>query len=458
MKLNYRINKKIILLAAGDLFIFYGALFFTLAMRYGTHAAPLERAHLFPFTIIFAVWILLFGASGFYDLRFSKNGKLFLYRLLRAMAVNTAIAIIIFYLFHFAIEPRRNLFLITGLATLTIFLWRYLFNILLIKTSLSRIVFFGATPEAIHLAEFLLAHPQFGHMPVAFISHGELPFVTPPSSLPHLTTTNEHLARTIQSLRAETVVILPEMKRNPFVVKTLFQLVPSGVAVVEFPAFHEMLTGKIPLSLVEEVWFLENLIGIKKRSYEFLKRLLDLIIACACGACAALIFPFIALAIKIDSEGPILFYQRRVGRHGKIFNLLKYRSMVLDADKMGGFKGEGVDPRHTHVGAFLRKSYLDEIPQIWNIVKGEMSFVGPRPERPEYVADLEEKIPFYETRLLVQPGITGWAQVNMENDASVEDAPEKMQYDLYYIKNRSFILDLLIILKTLFTLIRRRGR
>ena len=134
--------------------------------------------------------------------------------------------------------------------------------------------------------------------------------------------------------------------------------------------------------------------------------------------------------------------------------------MVKDADIIGGYKknGHGADPRITRIGAFLRKSYLDEIPQIINILRGEMSFVGPRPERPEYVEDLKQKIPFYEMRLLVPPGITGWAQVNMQDDASVEDAPEKMQYDLYYIKNRSFALDLLIALRTLFTIFQREGR
>ena len=132
--------------------------------------------------------------------------------------------------------------------------------------------------------------------------------------------------------------------------------------------------------------------------------------------------------------------------------------MVQDAEQMSGLKGPGRDPRHTRVGVFLRASYLDELPQIINIIKGEMSFIGPRPERPEFVEKFKERVPFYEMRLLVPPGITGWAQINMKNDASVEDAPEKMQYDLYYIKNRSFTLDLLIILRTIFIILQRQGR
>jgi len=144
---------------------------------------------------------------------------------------------------------------------------------------------------------------------------------------------------------------------------------------------------------------------------------------------------------------------------GREFELIKFRSMVKDADQIGGFKKiEGKDPRYTPVGLFLRKSYVDELPQILNVLRGDMSFVGPRPERPEYVQDLKKNIPFYEMRLLVLPGITGWAQINMEDDASVEDAPKKMQYDLYYIKNQSFLLDINIILKTILTILSRSGR
>ena len=132
--------------------------------------------------------------------------------------------------------------------------------------------------------------------------------------------------------------------------------------------------------------------------------------------------------------------------------------MVKNADEMSGEKQDGDDPRQTRIGMFLRKHYFDEIPQIINVLKGDMSFVGPRPERSEYIDELKEKIPFYEMRLLVPPGLTGWAQINMEDDASVQDAPEKMQYDLYYVKNRTSALDLLILLRTIATLLKRQGR
>ncbi|MEK7162666.1 MAG: sugar transferase, partial [Patescibacteria group bacterium] len=175
--------------------------------------------------------------------------------------------------------------------------------------------------------------------------------------------------------------------------------------------------------------------------YEASKRILDIILAILAIIPVSLLFPLIALGIKLDSEGPVFYRQKRVGRYGQEFWLLKYRSMVKNAHELGGRKGDGPDLRHTRVGMTLRKSYLDELPQIINILRGEMSFVGPRPERPEYIGALKQKIPTYEKRLAVQPGITGWAQVNMENNASQEDAPENIKYDLYYNENRTLWLD-----------------
>ncbi|MBI2024416.1 sugar transferase [Candidatus Giovannonibacteria bacterium] len=171
-----------------------------------------------------------------------------------------------------------------------------------------------------------------------------------------------------------------------------------------------------------------------------------------------ILLPFVALAIKLESPGPILFRQKRVGKDGKIFKLLKFRSTYRSSvDETIGWGKEG-DHVYTNVGKFLRKSYIDELPQIINVIKGEMSLIGPRPERPEFVEVFKQKIPYYELRLLVRPGLTGWAQVNMENRAYAEEAAKKLKYDLYYIKERSLWLDFKITLKTLHIISRRLGR
>lgn len=460
MNLRNHISKKVLLILAGDMILFSTALYMALVIRYGSDfASPMIGTHMASFSIIFALWIIIFGTSGFYDLRSMKNEKIFLYRLLRVMAINVITAITVFYLFPFAIEPRRNLFTIASLSAMGIFAWRYFFNLLIIRTAVTRVIFMGFNAEMVALAGFLLRHPQLGHKPVCFISNHEQPLVFP-SDIRHIPLNNPRLSRAIKDTKPDMIVISPEMKGNKMTVNVLLSLIPFGISVAEFPAFHEAMTGKIPLSLIEEVWFLENLIGIKKRSYEFLKRLFDILSSLLVGFVTLIFLPFIALAIKFDSSGPIFFHQTRVGRHGKPFILIKFRSMVANADSLSGLKmhGQQEDPRQTRVGSMMRKTYVDELPQIINILRGEMSFIGPRPERPEYVEKLKTKIPFYETRFLVPPGITGWAQVNMENDASVEDAPEKLQYDLYYIKNRMLILDLLIALRTLSAIVRRQGR
>lgn len=449
---------KVIFLLIGDVVILFASLLSALFLRY---YPDLNRTsvdlHLTSFTLIFPLWLILFGAFGLYDVRFMKNSKLFLYRLLHAMASGMVLAIVLFYLIpYFEIEPRRNLIVIAVTATILLFSWRYIFNLAVIRAPASRLLFFGTDDDTVALADYLLKNPQFGQKPIGLISHGER--MLPPLPLPVFQLNPHALAHIVTDNRADTIVISPDLKKDANLTQIIFQMIQRGIGVIEFIKLHEMTTGKVPLRFIGEFWFLENLANTRKGGYEFFKRLADVFLAVILFVLFILLLPFIAIAIQFESEGPIFFRQNRVGRRGSIFQLIKFRSMVQGADKMGGLKGENRDPRLTRVGAFLRKSYLDELPQILNILNGKMSLVGPRPERPEYVEILKEKIPFYETRLLIPPGLTGWAQINMENDASVEDAPKKMQYDLYYIKNRSFVLDLLIILRTISTLLRRQGR
>ncbi|MBI2121710.1 MAG: sugar transferase [Candidatus Sungbacteria bacterium] len=457
---------KITLLILGDFLTLWGTLILILFLRY--HAdqdfdlQKMFQIHVAPFTLVFAAWLVLFGAFGLYDIRTLglvtiRDARRLLLRMTEAMAFNTASAIIIFYLIPaFEIEPRRNLFLVVLGSLFFIFTWRCLINLFITKAKPLPIAFFGINKEVVELADWLLKNPQLGRKPAAFISANSEDTLRP-LPLPVFTHTQDmqHLAR---DLALDAIIITREIKENKTLTRALFQMIPLGVGITEFTAFHEMLTGKIPLSLIGEVWFLENLAGSQKDIYEFFKRVLDIGLAILLGIPFLVLLPLTAIFIKINSPGRIFFRQKRVGKNGKEFFLIKFRSMVQTAEKLGGFKNESEDRRHTGVGKFLRKIYIDELPQIINVLRGEMSFIGPRPERPEYVRELKEKIPFYEMRLLVPPGITGWAQINMENDASVEDAPEKMQYDLYYIKNRSFLLDILVALRTIFIILRRPGR
>jgi lipopolysaccharide/colanic/teichoic acid biosynthesis glycosyltransferase len=185
---------------------------------------------------------------------------------------------------------------------------------------------------------------------------------------------------------------------------------------------------------------------------------LDVAAAALLGALAILLTPFVALAIKLDSAGEIFFRQKRTGKGGSEFDLIKFRTMRQDAEAQGAQWAAEKDSRITRVGGFMRKTRIDELPQLWNVIKGEMSLVGPRPERPEFVQELAQSVPFYGARHLVKPGLTGWAQINFRYGASVDDAMEKLQHDLYYIKNRSVSLELSILLKTVGTVLRYEGR
>lgn len=466
---------KVLTLLIGDILLLYTALITTLALRYSPSAGGLIGyefdAHFIPFTLVFSLWILLFGAFGLYDLRFIKNNKTFSYRLLRAISTSVILSIIIFYASPLGIEPRRNLLLIALFTTAYLFLWRYIFNLLVIQTRAIKILFLGVSREAVELADYLLKNPQLGHRPVGFISDEREAGILLP--VPHYSLQEKTIAHITRDTDADIIVITPETKKDLKSVAALFQVIPLGISVIEFPDYHEARTGKVPLSLISEVWFLENLIGKAKPGYEFAKRMIDLLLSLVLGVVLVFLLPLVLFFILLSTPRDILFYkerrarpgdgiiffrQKRVGKNGEVFDFIKFRTYVLGAEKMSEAKEVAEDKRKYFFGSLLRKSYLDELPQIWNVLKGEMSFIGPRPERPEYVEELKKKVPFYEMRLLVPPGITGWAQINMENDASVEDAPEKMQYDLYYIKNGSVILDLLIGLRTVFAILGRTGR
>jgi len=219
------------------------------------------------------------------------------------------------------------------------------------------------------------------------------------------------------------------------------------------------LTGKIPVTTIGHIWFLENLVESEKGVYEFFKRLFDIFFSSLALAASLPFVPLIVLLIKFNDGGAIFFKQSRTGYLSRRFVAIKFRSMVVDAEKDGKpLWASNNDPRVTKIGRMLRKIRLDEIPQFWNILRGEMTLVGPRPERPELVKDLLAIIPFYNERHLVKPGLTGWAQINFQYGASAKDAFKKLQYDLFYVKNRSFALDIGIILKTINIILSGKGQ
>lgn len=267
----------------------------------------------------------------------------------------------------------------------------------------------------------------------------------------------EAIRNAIERHQPDTIVNATGGPLPPDAIEALRSCLVDQRPVTNVAAFTEQVMQKIAVEDVEHGWFIENFSLRRRPLYEAGKRASDIVLSAGLLVATLPFLPFIALAVK-STPGPLLFRQQRAGRHGKPFGAMKFRSMVADAEANGPQWSSKNDSRITGAGKFLRATRLDEIPQLLNILRGEMSFVGPRPERPEFVATLEQQIPFYAERHLVKPGLTGWAQINYPYGDSVQDALEKLRYDLYYIKNRSALLDLSTVLKTVNTVLRGLGR
>jgi len=261
----------------------------------------------------------------------------------------------------------------------------------------------------------------------------------------------------VDELQPDLVLVALTDMRRAFPAEDLLECRLRGLTVEDWPTFYEKQTGKVLVTNLRPSWLIFSDGFVKTHFTEAVKRFADLVLATIGLALMLPLMALIAIAITLDSRGPVLFRQRRVGQNGRIFVLNKFRSMTLDAEQAGAVWAARNDPRVTRVGRWLRLARLDELPQFFNVMIGDMSFVGPRPERPEFVRALQQQIPFYMKRHAVKPGITGWAQVRHRYAASLEDSLEKVQYDLYYIKNLSLLLDLLIIISTVQVVLFARG-
>jgi exopolysaccharide biosynthesis polyprenyl glycosylphosphotransferase len=453
---------KKILLFAGDAAILYLSLFLTLVIRYQNWpTAHVWQQHLAPFSLLFGVFILVFYINGLYDLAASKNDIEFYNKVLSNLLINFALAVAYFYLLTdrlFDIKPRAVYLLFIAIAGVLISFWRYGFNSLVQRpTLLKNVLVIGIKDEAKELIEEIIKKPQLGYR-IAAIIHGsyrrdyDFPGVK-------MYDGRADLKKLLREHNISTIVSSIDPHTNPELVQNLYESLALRLQFFDLPTFYEKLTGKIPVTTIGRVWFLENLAESEKSLYETGKRAADAVFAFLSLILALPFVPLIALLIKLDSSGPVFFRQERVGLLGRPFSAIKFRSMILDAEKEGEpVWAEKGDKRVTRIGKILRKTRLDEIPQLLNVLRGEMSFIGPRPERPEFVKNLQTLIPFYNERHLVKPGLTGWAQINFPYGASIGDALKKLQYDLFYIKNRSLALDIGIILKTINLVLGGKGR
>ncbi|MGE3275506.1 MAG: TIGR03013 family XrtA/PEP-CTERM system glycosyltransferase [Vicinamibacterales bacterium] len=307
-----------------------------------------------------------------------------------------------------------------------------------------RVLILGSGARARSIAENIESQADFPYDVVGFVADGTGGAPSDPAVLGTIDT----LPEIVRAHQVDRIVVSVADRRGTLPVEMLLQARLAGVSIEEATATYERLTGKVAVESIRPSWLIfADGFGVA-RGAGFLKRAFDLVVGAVGLVLAAPLMALTALAIRLESPGPILYCQERVGQHDRPFTLCKFRSMRTDAESSGPVWATSGDDRVTRVGRFIRKTRLDELPQLWNVLRGDMSVVGPRPERPFFVEQLAREIPFYETRHAVRPGVTGWAQVRYQYGASVEDAREKLRYDLYYIKHRSFGFDLAILIDT----------
>ncbi|MDP3795230.1 MAG: sugar transferase [bacterium] len=452
------IKKTILVL--GDLSMLWLSLVLALAIRRGELAdTEALLAHIPVFSVIFVVWLIVFSIVNLYEPEELTNTIEFFMLLAKALFANALISTAFFYFTpRLAVTPKTVLFLMLALALILIFLWRQVFNTLLGGSLLrKRSLIIGWDHTTLQLAELIEIKPQLGWRLEGLV---RLPDHVNPS-LPETLATKEldvplsAVAECVRERAIESIIISPEAYREPRLAAMIYRHLPSDVEYVNALTLFEQTLKGVPLTLLNHIWFLEHSGEGKRRAHRLFKRLMDIAGVLVVGAVFLLPLLVVAFAIKWGSFGPVFYRQKRLGKNERPFWLLKFRSMFVN-DAFGGAEAltgvtiaQAEDPRITRVGRVIRKTHLDEMPQLWNILKGEMSFVGPRPERPEFYEKWQPVIPFFDQRLLVKPGLTGWAQLHYTRGATRETAARNLQYDLYYIKHRSILLDIAIVLKTI---------
>lgn len=456
MQINHRRRQLSILII--DVMLMYVSLIGAMIIRYGRFPGPeILHKHIGPFSWVFTGWIIIFYTIGLYRIDKPFDNVVFLKQLITGVLVASFVSIGYFYIMpEGSIEPKTLLAMFSGLFTVLFGLWRYLFSRLVVGISWLRVGvgFVGLEPESFGIIYETLTRASLGY-DIRFV-------LSPPAGceLPNGVLRVDDVTgfqRAVEDTASEMIVMSDKAVLTPELSRAMFSVLDRRVRFSRLADFFELVVRRVPIGIINETWFLENIDLRSKKLYEIVKRFMDIVISFLILAGTGVLWPIIAIAVKVSSSGPVFFMQKRLGRFNIPFTMIKFRTMHQVSNDYKPTSED--DPRITKVGKFLRSTRLDELPQALNILKGEMSFIGPRPERPEIAVKLEEAIPFYRQRHLVKPGVTGWDQVAGEyHSPSIEDTYKKLQYDLYYIKNMSFVLDVSIFFKTVMTVLRREGR
>lgn len=442
-----------VLLLMGDFVTFGGALLITLLIRY--RAMPSDEVlnqHLQPFLILFCFWILVFLIAGLYDRHISLVRKSIPALILKVQFFNILLSALFFFIFPVGIEPKTNLVIYLIISSALIVLWRLYVYPRITTGKPMRALVIGDSDEALGIARVLAQNPYFKHIKPFLLSKKDIPDFAEFKTAMQNFLERESTDMVIADMRDEYAALLVTDFYH-------FAFEDRNIRFFNLPSIFEELHHRVPPSLIGQAWLLENVTaGTPHYAYDFVKRGIDIIGALILLVPTVLVFPFIALAVKFGDHGPLFYRATRIGQFGKEIHIYKFRTMTGSDTPDTAVKSE---LQVTRIGSVLRKTRLDELPQLLNVLMGDLSFIGPRPEIPTLVDIYAKEIPYYNLRHLTKPGLSGWAQINNfdvpRGGVDIPRTVDKLSFDLYYLKHRSLLLDMEITLKTINILLMRTG-
>jgi sugar transferase (PEP-CTERM system associated) len=459
--MSARISERTILLILAEAMLLFGGIIIAVYLRLGVSDSEIEliNKHGFYKAAVATVFCLIsFYLYDLYDFVKMHDRRELGLRLMQALGLAWIALALAFYAFPRLMIGRGVSLIAVPLAMLMMIGWRLLIHWVFGNPKFGeRILIVGSGQIAIETAREVLGRPDAGYRIVGFVDND--PALVGKSLInPKVIGLTADLHEIVKRENIDRLIVAMGERRGQFPTDQLLHLSLSGnVSIEECASFYERVTGRVHLEMMRPSWLIFSgrgrqamLSGITRTAFHWCVALIGAILSLPLSLLTAIL-------IKLDSPGPIFYRQERVGKNGQPFMVNKFRSMRIDAERNGPVWASADDDRTTRVGKIIRQIRVDEIPQFWNILKGEMSFVGPRPERPHFVTQLADEIPYYEQRHLIPPGLTGWAQIKYPYGASIEDARQKLQYDLFYIKNQGLGLDAAILFETVKTIIFTRG-
>ncbi|MBA2602896.1 MAG: TIGR03013 family PEP-CTERM/XrtA system glycosyltransferase [Acidobacteria bacterium] len=448
---NRHVSHRHLIVFTGELLVILGAMAFV-AHRYSPDNNLLTAV--WKAAVVTAVCLLCLYYNDLYDLTVVRSAREMFIRLLQGVGA-ASILIALIYLAAPSLMVADGAFLPAAAIFLTgILAWRLV--VVRMAPFGERILIVGTDTTAQTVARQVLAQQDFPYQIIGFIDHD--PARVGESVVnPRIVGTPADIEQLVSTHGIDRIFVGMSDRRGKLPIRELLRAKLSGVRVEDVNSVYERLTGKLLVEDLRPSWLIFSDDFRASRLTRQTKRTFDLLLALIGLVLGAPLMLFTAVAVWLESGGPVLYRQERMGLNGRVFPLYKFRSMRQDAEQGTPIWASAVDDRVTMVGRFIRKTRLDELPQLWNVLRGDMSFVGPRPERPFFVAQLAEQIPFYEQRHAVRPGITGWAQVKYRYGASIEDSLEKLRYDLYYVKHLSLTFDLTILFDTVKVVLFAKG-